>query len=117
MNLKSHLKKKLTDEIELSILRIAELRSDLEALAETKLSNAEYYVSINSNWSSEGEQGVTVHHKGSLAGAINNAEEEFKKTNKRSDIQGTYQVYIDLGKECHTIPEKFWEQYAGQNNV
>jgi len=105
--LKGHIKKEINDMK--SILKAH--RKSLKDLEGADLENTIYIIRINSSWADYDETSVKITHTGSLEDAIKKAQEDFKERNKRSDVQGRYQVHIKLSDILHTIPEAYWKRY------
>jgi hypothetical protein len=85
---------------------IFERKRSLDILQETELGRAKYVVR---------EGSIKIEHRGSLCGAINKAERDFKEKNKRGKIQKYYSVYIMLGNQTYNIPKKFWGKYLKEH--
>lgn len=68
-------------------------------------------VTIESLWRDQDEKDVTVVVSGSVEEAICQAKDEFMRINERSDIQGTYRVFVVLPGEPRIeieLPEAVW---------
>lgn len=72
-----------------------------------------FVVHISSAWASEGEQSVEVDTFGTVKEAIRAAIAEFKKINRRSDVQGRYAVGIKLENGTYiSVPEGYWREHT-----
>ncbi len=99
--------------------RISELEEDLRKAEEVKklLAAARnpdtltYSVTLSSLWSDKGEEDVTLKAAGPVADIIKQAEEEFKKINRRSDVQADYSVSVvfDNGEQ-RILPKELWKK-------
>jgi len=72
--------------------------------------DANYIVSLESLWKDEGEQSVTVEHRGTIDAAIKAAEAEFRSTNHINDVQATYHVELCLDIVNITIPPQYYKR-------
>lgn len=88
--------------IEMSLLALSCLNPD----------NADYTIEIKSLWGDHGEEDTETKYRGNLQEAVRMAEEEFKKSNKRSDLQAKISVSVRLGKRNYEIPKEYWEKYS-----
>jgi len=66
-----------------------------------------YSVDIRSHW--DGEKSVRCNGK-ILPDVMRRAIVKFKKVNNRSDVQGAYYVYANIGKCCHLLPQRFYDK-------
>jgi predicted HNH restriction endonuclease len=94
----------LTEEKKLKI-------ASLENLSDVDTKKADYMVHIVSLWAKEGEESTITKYTGTLRQAIQNAEDEFRATNRRKDIQADYRVAICIGIESYNIPEEYWKDF------
>lgn len=73
--------------------------------------NAHYRLSLHSCWSDYGEQDVTHEHEGSIKQCVEEAEQEFLRVNKRSDVQADGRLSVKLGDLYVPLPQELWEKY------
>lgn len=106
-----YLEQELKYSIETAKQKLAKEEKALALLSTTNLQNADYNVHLHSLWTNDGEQDVTISHKGSLEEAIKIAEKEFMAVNKRVDVQALYLIGLQLGESNQLVPECFWQQY------
>lgn len=111
MGLKENLEKQLKKSIADLNGQIRPLRRSLKALESMNLDNATYFVSCDSAYE---EESRTIEYKGSLAGAMRKAKEEFKDIDVRARNRGTlaaYSVDIFIGEDVYPLSEELWEKY------
>jgi hypothetical protein len=94
--------------------KIVNCRKASRVLEKTDLNNSHFVVQLHSLWADQGEQSPRIEYEGRLEDAIKKAEETFKSTNHRSDIQAKYQVDIKLADVTINLPEQYWESYKEQ---
>ncbi len=111
--LRDRLRGYLTTEIEKAKLLAATLRS-MKRHLESSTKPFTYIVALESLWAREGEQSHTFRLTGDLSEVIKKAESEYKKLNRRSDVQARYRVSIILKQnpeQSVPVPEAFWDMY------
>jgi hypothetical protein len=87
-------------------------KASLEMLEEgVDFDNARYVVNLISLWRDEGERSTVTKHKGTLKGAIEKAEEKFKKVNGRSDVQADVHVHVFVGERAYGVPKNYWKKF------
>lgn len=110
------LKKRLTNDLGRSILeaqkRLDILNAAAVALPKVRLARAEFQVQIRSCWAHEGEKNTEITHRGKLEEAIHIAQEDFKKANNRSDVQGDWFVFIILEDHKLEVPKEYWKDFT-----
>ncbi len=111
MSIKVFLRKEIATQLTKLREQVANNEEAEQALVDLNPRKANYQVLLCSSWSSEGEESTTTDHTGTLAEAISRAEQEFKKVNHRSDVQGSYDVYVRVGKVKYKLPEALWEEH------
>jgi len=114
MELKKYLKKQLTDSMQKMEQRIEETKEAIQEIKSLRLQKATYLVTLSSHWASEGEQPTITTVQGSLETAIQRAEQEFKTLNKRTDVQASYHVSVQVGPFTLSVPEEYWKPYASK---
>lgn len=107
-----HLKKaneREISELEESLRKAEEVKKLLSALRSPD--SLTYGISLSSLWSDKGEEDVTLKAAGPVADIIKQAEEEFKKINRRSDVQADYSVSVvfDNGVQL-SLPKELWKK-------
>ena len=111
MRLKTHLRRDITSSIKKREKDLEEERKALRALPKTDMRQADYIVFLRSHWAHEGEKHTTTEYPGSIEEAIRKAEKEFKRKNKRDDVQADYSVSIRISNMEYSLPSRFWEEY------
>jgi hypothetical protein len=69
-----------------------------------------YRVELYSSWEREGEQNITYLQERMPKKVFLAAEEEFKRVNRRSDVQASARVYAIIGKTEYLLPEIYWSK-------
>ena len=114
MSLKKDLKNNLEHLLQETHSKEREIEEDLDSLKSFNPENAKYRIFLRSLWANYGEQSTTTEHKGNITDALAKAASDFKKVNKRGDVQAYWEVFVELGKREHRIPEKYFEKYKPQ---
>ena len=99
----------LRERISTAEVELQKLKEALRLLDENGMDNAVFVVHIFSSWD---EPDVRVAEQLPLQKVIQKAEAEFMATNKRSDVQGRYFVYIVLGEIEIMVPDKLWRKFT-----
>jgi len=114
-SLKAYLRGAIQDDINSYTKALDRARTSSKEIGDINTRNANFHVRLHSLWSSHGEKGLNRHYNGSLQGAIESAEKDFKELNGRQDVQASVSVSMVIGAEEYSIPESFWERYQGKN--
>jgi hypothetical protein len=114
MELKDYLQNEIGNSLKNSETLIKQDKKALKILESLDIDNADYVIGILSCWSGDGEKNTLTNYKGSLKEAIQLAERQFKKVNKRSDIQGYFSVQMRLGEREYFLPEEYWKGYRSK---
>jgi hypothetical protein len=99
------------------------LDKDLKDWNQSRKRVMRFRVVIDSLWVDQGidgedEKSIAHEETGQLANVMKKAIELFKETNHRSDVQGTYRVYVVFpsGSEV-LLPDSFYMKYHEQYGV
>jgi len=109
MQLRSHLREILANSLAELDTQTAQTQMALRLLETAKPGRMTYSISIKSFW--EGEQQVSITYSGSLRRAIESAESQFMRVNRRGDVQAAYSVGVVLGEITCPIPEELFRRY------
>lgn len=117
VDLKDYLGASIHDSIETLEYDIFNRREALKKLFDLDLtSSGTYIVNLESLWKNEGENSTKTVFKGSLEMAIQTAEQDFLRENKRGDVQANYEVLLQITKNfSQVIPKPYWESYMMKN--
>ena len=123
MDLKTCLQTKLNEGLESSRTTSQQIEAKLSFLEGIDMDNAKYHVMITASWPEHGGKDVDLIYPGSLAGAIKEAERQYKLLNDVTGINdpsnrevfrtvACYLVFISLGAESECIPNEYLTEYA-----
>ena len=121
MNLKPYIRNRIANAIKctrkVEAYEEAALHEEaLNALLNTDMMNARYYVNLQNLWEKHGGRSIGAEHHGSLEEAISKAERIFRKANKRSEITAVYCVRVKIGEIDYNIPKTFWEDLKSKGS-
>ena len=92
--------------------RLKDIRAAIPLLSTATDGTTRYQVNLGSLWADSGEQSVSIARKGSVASVVRRAANEFKRINRRSDVQATWDVYALIGERedplMVPVPEALW---------
>ena len=109
MQLRSHLREILANSLAELDTQTAQTQMALRLLETAKPRRMTYSISIKSLW--EGEKQISITCAGSLRQAIESAESQFMRVNRREDVQADYSVEVVLGEITCPIPEELFRRY------
>lgn len=109
--LKAILQTELVAKIDRLEAALAETWATLSALPLNDMDTATFVVALSSLWANEGEDSTETTHVATLEEAILVAEREFMRHNRRSDVQASYSVYVQVGAARLDVPESVFAEY------
>src|SRR3954466_15860692 len=99
-----------TQQIESRLVKLKRLRARFSYASEAHL---QFKVVLSSLWADQGEKSVEIVGN-TLEAAMQEAIAEFKKINKRSDVQANYYVSAFLPTDPDSpisLPEQYWRPF------
>lgn len=109
MTLKQFLSTSLLTRREALERSLSQLRDIEKALLSKKGAGFTFRVTLSSLWEKDGEKSIRIQQQASLKVVTAEAVTEFKRINRRQDIQARWEVSVILSPDVSiSLPESFW---------